>query len=298
MKNKNLPLEREGKNYKLTLWAISLLIAGSFLLFKNALASEITPQNLIKLTNQERIKNNLKPLKINNLLYKAAQNKANDLLEKQYFSHTSPQGKKFIEWIKEAGYNYIYAGENLAMDFVTAEGVIKAWMKSPSHRDNILSPYYDEIAIAVQKGNFQKRPTIIIAQIFGRQKHPSPAFYKNKLTKIQKNDILDNDTLKIIAFPSLLNYNNIDISYFNNENSLLKINKLSLEEKYPYKEKIAINKKQIPVVAGISNHRQNKTNFLLLIFSYLNIIFLTTFISVINIEKIFNKHILNSTYHQ
>ena len=50
-------------------------------------------------------------------------------------------------------YDYSYAGENLAMDFHSAEKMEDAWMKSPTHRANILNEKYKDIGVAVKAGN-------------------------------------------------------------------------------------------------------------------------------------------------
>ncbi len=128
---------------------------------------EISTKEIIKLTNDYRIDNGLKPLKENPRLNQAAINKAKDLLTKEYFDHTSPDGKKFSEWIKEVNYKYFFVGENLAIDFKTADDTFKGWLNSPKHKDNILKDQYQEIGVAAVKGKYNKRDTIIIVQLFG-----------------------------------------------------------------------------------------------------------------------------------
>ncbi len=246
MKNKNLSPQRVMKTKQFTLAAIFLLIVGVFLLPNSAAkASDITPENLIKLTNEERAKHNLGPLSYNDQLKEAATNKASHLLAGQYFAHTSPEGRTFSVWIKEVGYKFIYAGENLAMDFMTAEGVVKAWMKSESHKKNILNPFYDEIAIATQEGDFEGRPTIMVAQLFGRQTE-----VQEKLTLLNFNGIIDNDT-KEIMFPSLTSYKEGQIVYLNKDNSIIKTSFATLGTLSPLKEAIKIvDRPGIPKVAG------------------------------------------------
>jgi len=228
--------------------SIFLLIVGVFLLPNSvALASDITPENLIKLTNEERIKHNLSPLSLNDKLKEAATNKATHLLEGQYFAHTSPEGRTFSMWIKEVDYKFVYAGENLAMDFMTAEGVVKAWMKSESHKKNILNPFYNEIAISNQLGEFEGRPTIMVAQLFGRQPER-----EEKLTLLNFNGIIDNDT-KEIMLPSIFSYNEGQIVYLNEDNSIEKISLATLGGYSPSKKAIKIvNRPLSPKVAGES----------------------------------------------
>jgi len=127
----------------------------------------IKPQELIDLTNNYRLSLGLNPLKVNARLTQAAVNKASDLLTNQYFSHTSPSGKKFSQWIKEINYNYFYVGENLAIDFNNSQDLFRAWIDSPSHRDNIVKPQYQEIGLAALKGKFENHSAIVVVQLFG-----------------------------------------------------------------------------------------------------------------------------------
>lgn len=150
------------------IFTYSLLVAliGVFLLPNTAYFSNITENNIIDLTNKERISNDLPPLKQNQLLSEAAYAKGKSILENQLFSHTI-NNKKFSAWIRETGYEYLYSGENLAIDFMTSEGAIKAWMNSESHRNNILNENFKEIGIGIVEGKFNGQNSIIIVQIFG-----------------------------------------------------------------------------------------------------------------------------------
>lgn len=125
---------------------------------------------LVDLANTDRIELALPTLKVNPVLVAAAQAKANDMATKSYFSHTSPEGYDSWYWFKKAGYDYRYAGENLAVDFSDSGDVEEAWMRSPTHRDNIVSPKYTEIGIAVATGTYQGRPTVFAVQMFGMPK--------------------------------------------------------------------------------------------------------------------------------
>jgi uncharacterized protein YkwD len=133
----------------------------------NAAASGITSEKLFELTNQSRTEQGIEKLTINQNLISAANSKARDMFKHNYFAHTSPQGIDPWYWIRQAGYSYQYAGENLAMDFVTSAAVHKALIASATHRKNILNPNYKEIGIAVLSGNFEGRQTIIVVQTFG-----------------------------------------------------------------------------------------------------------------------------------
>lgn len=133
------------------------------------IAASITAQELVDLTNSKRAESGLPELEFNQLLAQAAQAKAADMIAKNYWAHTSPDGLTPWVWFKNIGYKYLYAGENLARDFSDSTGVVDAWMNSPSHRENILSNRYREMGIAVVHDNFQGQPTTLVVQMFGTQ---------------------------------------------------------------------------------------------------------------------------------
>lgn len=122
---------------------------------------------LINLTNRDRVLNNITELKINPLLEKAAQMKADDMAQKSYFAHNTPDGKAPWYWFTEAGYRYKYAGENLAVNFQNSEDVQTAWMNSRGHFLNIVNPKYTEIGIATSTGLYKGREAVFVVQMFG-----------------------------------------------------------------------------------------------------------------------------------
>jgi uncharacterized protein YkwD len=127
---------------------------------------------LVDGTNQNRVTNGLPNLQTNPLLQVAAQDKVNDMVAKGYFAHTSPQGIEPWYWFQQAGYNYLYAGENLAMNFTDSQDVTTAWMNSPEHRANILSTQFTQVGIATAQGTYDGKPVIYVAEEFGT---PAPA---------------------------------------------------------------------------------------------------------------------------
>ncbi len=130
-------------------------------------ASDITPGKIVELTNQERAAAGLPALTLNNSLSQGAGLKANDMFAFDYWAHESPTGRQPWEFFREAGYDYRVAGENLARDFMNAEEVVSAWMKSPSHKDNILNPKYQEIGVAAVNGTLGGIKTTLVVQFFG-----------------------------------------------------------------------------------------------------------------------------------
>ena len=138
-------------------------ILGNFNLF----SANITKTALIDLTNQERQKFNLAALNENPLLDRAAYLKALDMVKNGYFDHNSPGGTKPWYWFDQSGYDYKYAGENLAIGFTDSGAVNNAWIASPTHRANILNRNYREIGIAILNTYFQGSPAVIVVQLFG-----------------------------------------------------------------------------------------------------------------------------------
>lgn len=133
----------------------------------NFLAS-VLPGAIASLTNEERADNGVPPLTESTLLDKAAQEKADDMAANGYFAHTSPSGKTPWYWFQQVGYNYVYAGENLAVNFFESQDVANAWMNSPTHRANIVKPEYTEIGVGVAEGMYQGHHTVFVAQLFGK----------------------------------------------------------------------------------------------------------------------------------
>lgn len=144
-----------------------ILSLAAFSVLNYAKASEITSENIIKLVNQSRENNNLSPLVKNEKLKEIAQSKVNDMIEKNYFAHTSPSGIVPWYWYQKEGYDYKYAGENLAINFLTSEEEHQAWMNSVTHRKNILNPEFQEIGVAVAAGDINGQTSMIAVQEFG-----------------------------------------------------------------------------------------------------------------------------------
>lgn len=132
--------------------------------------SAIISSNMISLINQSRVEAGVDPLKESPLLAQYAQAKGQDMIDQDYFTHDTPEGKRPWQWIDRSQFDYIYAGENLAMDFVTAEVVHAAFLKSPSHRRNVLNTKYQEVGIAVLEGELAGRQTTLLVEFFGTQR--------------------------------------------------------------------------------------------------------------------------------
>ncbi|MFC1608842.1 CAP domain-containing protein [Patescibacteria group bacterium] len=133
-------------------------------------ASNITPEEILKLTNQSRIKYALPPLQSNEKLSKAADEKSLDMIANNYFSHTSPSNISPWYWFRKNDYTYQLAGENLAINYYDAESQHTAWMQSELHRKNILEQGYYETGISVREGNINGKNVLITVQLFASPK--------------------------------------------------------------------------------------------------------------------------------
>jgi hypothetical protein len=129
--------------------------------------ADVSENLLVALTNQQRQEEGLPVLEQNPVLSKAAYQKAQDMIANNYFAHQSPTGLTPWHWFSEVDYDYRAAGENLAIGFLDSEEVVQAWMDSPTHRANLLNSEFEEIGIAVLKGDFNGKETTIIVQHFG-----------------------------------------------------------------------------------------------------------------------------------
>ena len=129
--------------------------------------SAVLPALLFDETNEARLEAGLSPLSEHEELNHAAQLKADHMAEYGYFAHYSPDGSSPWRWFREAGYDYAYAGENLAVRFSDSRRVVKAWLDSPSHRANILNEKYEHVGFATARGMYKGSETVFVVQLFG-----------------------------------------------------------------------------------------------------------------------------------
>jgi hypothetical protein len=160
----------------ITVFIFFIGVTQTLVLQKTNFLSAVIPDTLIDLANSDRLQNQLGELSANPILAMAAQEKANDMAEKSYFAHNSPDGKTPWYWFDAVGYKYKSAGENLAINFTDSSEVNVAWMNSEGHRANILNAGFTEIGIATAKGVYNGYETIFVVQMFGKpQQHIAKA---------------------------------------------------------------------------------------------------------------------------
>ena len=127
----------------------------------------ISSVDLLSDTNKQREAQNLPDLQLNDELSQAAFLKAQDMFKNNYWAHVSPGGVQPWKWFGDVGYNYSYAGENLAKNYPTADATVQAWMNSPTHRANILSTHYKDIGFAVVDGTLNGQNTSLVVALYG-----------------------------------------------------------------------------------------------------------------------------------
>jgi uncharacterized protein YkwD len=104
-------------------------------------ADPVDPSEIFTQVNRERQDNNLPPLAWDDGLSIIAQNHAEDMAGKNYFSHTGPDGRDAFDYLTEAGITYRCAAENIAWGDDNARTLVKRWMGSSGHRKNILGDF-------------------------------------------------------------------------------------------------------------------------------------------------------------
>ena len=159
------------KNYNALIWkalVITLVVLFSLvaLPWQQTMESTLTRGEMVTTINQNRVRIGLSPLKTDPRLEAAARAKALDILQKGYFAHTSPQGVKPWDFISTAGLPYAFAGENLALNYTDTSELVNDLLQSPSHRENLLSPLFSEIGVAVVEGSYHGQPAIVTVQMF------------------------------------------------------------------------------------------------------------------------------------
>lgn len=102
---------------------------------------------VVRLVNEIRAQNGLKPLTANWELSRVARYKSEDMVSNRYFSHTSPTYGTPFQMIRAFGLSYKTAGENIAYGYRTPAAVVDAWMNSSGHRANILNASYTQIGV-------------------------------------------------------------------------------------------------------------------------------------------------------
>lgn len=134
-------------------------------------ARAMSNENIISITNSVRTSNGLASYSHNGALSSAAQAKAQHMCTYDYWAHTAPDGTTGWNFMKNAGYAYVSAGENLAKGYSSDQAVVNGWMASSGHRANILSGTFRETGV----GNVSCNGSIIVVAMYGVRTQSAPA---------------------------------------------------------------------------------------------------------------------------
>lgn len=165
--------------------------------------TDISVQRLLDLTNSKRQQQGLSALSLNEKLSKAAFSKGESMFAKNYWAHNAPDGTTPWYFIRQAQYDYVYAGENLARGFTKSDDIIEAWMESPTHKENMLSPNYRDIGFAVLEGKLMEEQTTLVVEMFGNTESVPLAKQTETLPKNPPQIIVEK-TVVLGQVPSIL----------------------------------------------------------------------------------------------
>ncbi|MFD3357053.1 CAP domain-containing protein [Streptomyces fradiae] len=106
-------------------------------------------QRVVELANAERAKAGCPALRIDGLLQKAAQGHADDMAARDFYDHTTPEGRSPGDRIDAVGYRWSTWAENIHRGPADPATAVRDWMKSPGHRANILNCAFRDIGVGV-----------------------------------------------------------------------------------------------------------------------------------------------------
>ena len=170
-------------------------------------AISINAQNLLVKHNQIRQASGLPQLTMSKVLNTSAINKAQAMLASNCWSHYCPEGQSPWEFFDNANYKYKYAGENLAEGFYNVQVLMDTWMNSPTHKENILNPNFNEIGFGIVSGKFQgNNNNLIVVAHFGKRDLIENEPYI-KITNPINNQKLNENSVNVNG--TLMDVNNI-----------------------------------------------------------------------------------------
>ncbi|MFA6547394.1 MAG: CAP domain-containing protein [Candidatus Magasanikbacteria bacterium] len=144
-------------------------------------------RQIIILTNQIRVQNGLPKLTEKKTLDRSSDAKAVDMATNEYFDHTGPHNRSLSYFLDKVGYRFLSAGENLAMGFSSAQEIVDAWVKSPTHYANLVDPEFKDFGVSLEGGYYQGVPTVYAAQHLGLADLPVKV---NNEIKIKKSIVV------------------------------------------------------------------------------------------------------------
>ncbi|HET7231018.1 MAG TPA: CAP domain-containing protein [Longimicrobium sp.] len=111
-------------------------------------------EEVARLVNEHRARIGCRALAWDGAAARAAQAHSDDMARRNYFSHTSPDGGTMVERLRAQGASYRMIAENIAMGQPTAREVVRGWLNSPGHRQNIENCGYTRHGVGLRAGRW------------------------------------------------------------------------------------------------------------------------------------------------
>lgn len=116
-------------------------------------ASQETAE-VARLVNEHRARRGCRALAWDDAAARAAQAHSDDMARRNYFSHTSPEGRTMVDRLRAQGASYRMIAENIAFGQPTAREVVRGWLGSPGHRQNIENCGYTHHGVGMSAGRW------------------------------------------------------------------------------------------------------------------------------------------------
>jgi uncharacterized protein YkwD len=107
-----------------------------------------------QLANAHRARVGCGPLRWEPRTGAVAQAHADDMVRREYFSHTNPERQSPFDRLRAAGVTYTAAAENIAFGYPTAAGVLQGWLNSEGHRRNLENCGYTQHGLGLNSGTW------------------------------------------------------------------------------------------------------------------------------------------------
>lgn len=146
--------------------------------------------DIIDLVNYARQEKGLELVAKNSKLMQSALAKAEDMKNKNYFEHVSPEGLEPWFFAEKVDYKYKTFGENLAEGFFSAETVHEGWMNSEGHRENILNKDFKEMGVGIVAFEQNGLSSYLIVQHFGTELEDTDFTKNNKENESTETKII------------------------------------------------------------------------------------------------------------
>lgn len=167
--------------------ALSVILASPMLILFDmdapaveAIETKAAATELIALTNVSRTSNGLRSLFPDNRLNTVAVSRSDDMIKRNYFSHTiPPNDTTVVDILESLGVAFTSAGENIAwnnaLDFTTVQGASEDFMNSLNHRQNVLDPRWDRLGSGVAQEGDKKMYTVLFMQLPSATQRKAPS---------------------------------------------------------------------------------------------------------------------------